>query len=179
MADRCVFLDRDGVINEYLPGDYVRSPDQLRFIPGVLADIARLTCAGYRIAVISNQQGIGKGLFTLEDLDEVTACVKRAVEESGGRIDAFYYCYHLQDEGCDCRKPKPGLLLRADEDMSIDLGESFMVGDFVTDVLAGQAAGCKTILIAAETPSEEIVRPTHVVGSLSEAITIILDDISV
>ena len=179
MADRCVFLDRDGVVNECLPGDYVRSPDQLQFIPGSLAEIARLTCAGYRVVVISNQQGIGKGLFTLDDLDEVTDHVRRAVEEGGGRIDAFYYCSHLQDEGCDCRKPKPGLLLRAAEEMSIDLGETYMVGDFVTDVLAGQAAGCKTILIATETPSEEIVQPTHVVGSLSEAVSIILDDTSV
>ena len=179
MTDQCVFLDRDGVINEYLPGDYVRSPDQLRFIPGSLAEIARLTCAGYRIVVISNQQGIGKGLFTLEDLDVVTAAVRAAVEQAGGRINAFYYCPHLQEDGCECRKPKPGLLLRAAEEMSIDLGETYMVGDFVTDVLAGQAAGCKTILIATETPSEEIVRATHVVGSLSEAVSIILDDISV
>ena len=179
MADQWVFLDRDGVINEYLPGDYVRSPDQLRFIPGSLAEIARLTNAGYRVAVISNQQGIGKGLFTLADLDEVTEHVRRDVEECGGRIDAFYYCPHLEDEGCDCRKPKPGLLLRAAEEMSVNLSETYMVGDFVTDILAGQAAGCKTILIAAEAPSDEIVRPTHVVGSLSEAVNIILDESSV
>ena len=179
MADRCVFLDRDGVINEYLPGEYVRSPDQLRFIPGSLAEIARLTRAGCRVAVISNQQGIGKGLFTLDDLDVVTEHVRTAVEDGGGRIDAFYYCPHLEDEGCDCRKPKPGLLLRAADEMSINLSETYMVGDFVTDILAGQAAGCKTILIVSESPSEEIVQPTWVVSSLSEAVSIILEDTSV
>ncbi len=177
MAEKYVFLDRDGVINERRLDDYVRSPDQLRFVPGSLDQLARLTRAGYHIVVVSNQQGIGKGLFTWRDLDEVTAAVRTAVEEAGGRIDAFYYCPHLDEEGCECRKPRPGLLLRAAHELSIHPSDTYMVGDRMSDVIAGHAAGCKTILITAAAPSEIGVQPDHMVSSLAEAVDIILGDV--
>jgi len=176
VSERCVFLDRDGIINEQIYGDYVRSPKQLRFIPGSLTQIARLTNAGYRVVVISNQQGIGKGLFTLDDLDEVTEAVRQAVSKAGGRIDAFYYCPHLQDDECRCRKPRPGLLLRAAEQLSVNLAETYFVGDSVSDVLAGQAAGCKTILVSADPNPNQTAQPDHIAGSLAEAVAIILGD---
>lgn len=171
---RYVLVDRDGVINSKIENGYVRHPEQLLFLPGSLAALAKLNAAGYRVAVISNQSGISRGLYTIDDLDLVTDAVIEAVESAGGKIDAFYYCPHRDEDKCMCRKPKPGLIERAVAELGIEPTDTYMIGDSAIDVAAGQSVGCKTIFIT-ETASGTDVSPTHVVPSLTAAVSIVLD----
>jgi histidinol-phosphate phosphatase family protein len=146
--NKAAFLDRDGVINVKAPeGQYVTRWEEVRFLPGVAAAIARLNKAGFRVIVVSNQRCVAKGLVTA---DEVTALHVRICQElasEGARIDAVYFCPHDTSPACECRKPAPGMLLQAAKDHWIDLGASWMIGDSVADVAAGKNAGCKTVLI--------------------------------
>ena len=135
MLRRAVFLDRDGVLNRQRPGDYVKSPAELELLPGVEEAVSRLREAGLLAVIISNQQGVGKGLFTGADLDAVTEKLRRSVP-----LDAVYYCPHLASDGCPCRKPAPGMILRAAAELNIDLRASAMVGDSLSDLLAARAA---------------------------------------
>lgn len=136
-----VFLDRDGVLNRYLPGAYVRTPDELELLPGVGAAVARLNAGGWPVVVISNQQGVGKGLMDAADLETVTRALRAGLAAQGGRIDAIYYCTHLSADACDCRKPRPGMLLAAARDLRLDLTRSVFVGDTAGDAKAARAAG--------------------------------------
>lgn len=138
------FLDRDGVLNRRPPPhDYVRSAEALELLPGVAGAVDALRAAGFATVVVSNQRGLARGLLTPETL----AAIERRLAEAGVRIDAYYYCPHDLADGCDCRKPAPGLLLRAAAELSLDLGASVLVGDEETDVEAGRAAGCRTVLV--------------------------------
>jgi len=142
-----IFLDRDGVINERIINGYVTEWLQFRFIEGAeqaLRDLARLRIP---ILVVSNQSGVGRGQVTRSALAQITRRFVAELERRGTRIDGVYYCPHRPDEGCPCRKPKPGLLLQAARDWRINLGASVMIGDAVTDVQAAQAAGCRSMLI--------------------------------
>ena len=143
-----IFLDRDGVINERIMHGYVTNWHEFQLIKdaeGVLRELARLRLP---ILVISNQSGVGKGLLSRRVLQEVTRRFVAALGRRGARIDGVYYCPHRPDEGCPCRKPKPGMLLQAAVDWRIDLAGSVMVGDTASDVEAAQAAGCRSILLA-------------------------------
>jgi D-glycero-D-manno-heptose 1,7-bisphosphate phosphatase len=142
-----VFLDRDGVINENVDGDYVRSWEGLRLLPGALEAIAALTRAGYPIVIVTNQQGVGKGLMAAPEVDEIHRRLVGQIEAAGGRVAAVRYCPHLEADGCECRKPKPGLLTGAAEELGLDLARSVFVGDAVSDVQAAHAAGCRPILV--------------------------------
>lgn len=170
--ERTVFLDRDGTINHRVEDGYVTSWSGFRFLPGAKDALRRLTQAGYRIVVVSNQAGVGKGLMSAADLQEITARFRAAVRASGGRIDDVFYCTHAPAENCDCRKPKPGLLLRAASRRRVPLSKTFFVGDSESDVLAGQRAGCRTILIAAGASPHN--QPDFVVESLSAAVDVVL-----
>jgi D-glycero-D-manno-heptose 1,7-bisphosphate phosphatase len=141
-----IFLDRDGVINENR-ADYVKSWDEFRFLPGARESIARLTRAGHRIVVCSNQAGIARGTIALEVLEEIHNRMIVGVAEMGGVIEKIYYCPHAKDANCLCRKPRPGLLLRARDELGIDLNDAIFIGDSMTDVCAGLAAGVHTILV--------------------------------
>jgi D-glycero-D-manno-heptose 1,7-bisphosphate phosphatase len=141
---RAVFLDRDGTLNRpAAPGDYVRAPDALELIPGAAHAVGLLRRAGYLCVVTSNQRGVALGLMTEDDL----AAVDLRLHELLRGIDASYYCVHAIGSGCGCRKPEPGLLLTAAEELRIDLGASWMVGDSPADEQAGRAAGCRTLLV--------------------------------
>jgi len=147
-----IFLDRDGVINERIADGYVTNWHEFRFVDGamrVLRDLARLRLP---ILVISNQSGVGKGLLGRGALRQITERFVAALERRGARIDGVYYCPHRPEEGCPCRKPKPGLLLQAARDWRIALGASVMVGDAATDIQAAEAAGCRGILIDSSEP---------------------------
>ena len=145
---RAVFLDRDGVLNRKAPeGDYVKNPGELELLPGAGGAVARLRAAGLAVVVVSNQRGVARGLMDARDLAAVTEALVTRLESAGGAPDAFYYCTHDEHEGCPCRKPRPGLLLRAASEQDLELGASWMVGDRETDVLAGRAAGCRTVLV--------------------------------
>lgn len=143
---KTVFIDRDGVINRDRD-DYVRCVSEFQFLPGVKEALRRLAESGYRVVVISNQQAIGRGLMSLEALDEIDIKLREEVAEAGGRIDATYYCPHLEEENCGCRKPATGLLDRASRDFDVRLSETFLVGDAGRDIEAGKKAGCRTILV--------------------------------
>jgi D-glycero-D-manno-heptose 1,7-bisphosphate phosphatase len=135
-----VFLDRDGVINEKLPG-YVRHWDEFRFLPGAREAIARLTAAGHRIIVCTNQAGIASGELSIENLETIHQRMLAEIEKAGGHIERIYYCPHGKHEGCACRKPQPGMLLRARDELGCDLSDAVFVGDAITDVQAAIAAG--------------------------------------
>lgn len=135
-----IFLDRDGVVIENLP-DYVRRWDQVEIYPQALQALARLNHSPYRIVLVTNQAGIGKGLIHPEDAGEINRRLCQAVEAAGGRIDGIYVCPHTPEAGCECRKPRPGLVLQAAGELDLDLKRSILIGDAMTDLQAGQAAG--------------------------------------
>jgi D-glycero-D-manno-heptose 1,7-bisphosphate phosphatase len=116
-------------------------------LPGALEAVARLCAAAWPVVVFTNQSGVGRGYLTEADLDAIHDRLRRDVESAGGRIVAIYSCLHAPDAGCDCRKPLPGLLLRAAADHGIDIANSYAVGDTPRDIAAGHAAGCRTVLV--------------------------------
>src|SRR6185503_19298662 len=134
---KLVILDRDGTINEDSV-DFIKSPNEWRPIEGSLEAIARLTQAGYRIVVATNQSGIARGLFDT---------VQRAAMQAGGRIDAFFFCPHSADSACACRKPQPGMLLEVARRFNVSLKDTYMVGDAHRDVAAAAAAGARPVLV--------------------------------
>jgi D-glycero-D-manno-heptose 1,7-bisphosphate phosphatase len=139
-----VFLDRDGTLNR-LPaeGDYVRSPGQVELLRGAAHAVGMLRRSGYLCVVVSNQRGVALGLMTEDEL----AAVDSRVRELIGGLDASYYCTHSIGSGCDCRKPEPGLLVRAAEELRIDLSASWMIGDSAADIGAGAGADCRTLRV--------------------------------
>ena len=141
-----VFLDRDGVINENLPG-YVRHWDEFCFIPGACDALARLTAAGHRIIVCTNQAGIATGELSNRNLEEIHRRMLAEIAKAHGHIERIYYCPHSKQAGCFCRKPRPGLLLRARSELGCDLTAAVFVGDSMTDVQAAIAAGVAPILV--------------------------------
>ncbi|MEN6372941.1 MAG: D-glycero-beta-D-manno-heptose 1,7-bisphosphate 7-phosphatase [Armatimonadota bacterium] len=171
---RVVFLDRDGVINENRD-DYVKNTDEFCFLPGSLDALRRLHAAGFKAVVISNQACIGKGLLTKEALASIDRLMFSQVRKAGGEIAATYYCYHRPEDKCDCRKPAPGLILRAGRDMKIDIEDTVFIGDNAKDVQAGQAAGCRTVLVLSGMVSASVASaidpaPDLVAADLSEAV---------
>jgi D-glycero-D-manno-heptose 1,7-bisphosphate phosphatase len=151
---RAVFLDRDGTINKYV--GFLRSPEKLELLPGAAEAIKRINKTGYLAIVVTNQPVIARGEITVEQLDEIHNKLETLLGQEGAYLDAIYYCPHHPDKGfpgeipelkidCDCRKPKPGMLLQAAKDFNIDLNQSIMVGDDERDMEAGRAAGCRTV----------------------------------
>lgn len=143
---KAVFLDRDGVINEDRD-DYVKNVRELRVFPRVPELVRTLNDAGYAVFVISNQQGVAKGLIGESDLLAIQDEITRQVEAAGAQVSGFYYCTHLSSQHCSCRKPQPGMILQASQQHGIDLPSSYMVGDSEKDLVAGSAAGCTTVLV--------------------------------
>jgi D-glycero-D-manno-heptose 1,7-bisphosphate phosphatase len=141
-----IILDRDGVINENR-SDHVKCWDEFEFLPGAMTAIANLRRAGLRVFVITNQAIINRGLASRDTVDELNGRMIDAIERSGGRVEAVAYCPHRPDECCQCRKPKPGLLIDIATRFGVDLSRSVVVGDALSDVEAGLAVGCKTILV--------------------------------
>jgi len=147
-----VFLDRDGVILEESghPGD----PDRAVMVPGAAEAVRRLHEAGLLVIVVTNQSGVARGEYPESAVDAVHRRIDELLAAEGARVDAFYYCPHHPTEGkapyrvaCDCRKPRPGMLLRAADDWGIDLSASFLIGDKLSDLEAGASVGCRTILV--------------------------------
>lgn len=148
---RVVFLDRDGVINKKPPkADYVKKWEEFEFLPDVISAIKLLNDNKYQVYIISNQPGIARGMMTKDDLENINKNFEEELAKYGAKVDGVYMCLHGWDEGCDCRKPKPGLLLDASFDHGIDLRSAVFIGDDERDLQAGEAAGCKTILIKPE-----------------------------
>lgn len=190
---RAVFLDRDGVVNDLVYHEEegrVLSPfsaRELRVFPYVAQTVRTLKDdLGFKVVVISNQPGVGKRQFTYRELQRMNQKVRRALAAGGASFDGEYYCLHHPNAliqryrtDCDCRKPKPGMLLKAAEDHGIDLGDSFFVGDSLIDVKAGKGAGCKTVLVGHASTmlttlmEREGVNPDFMLGSLKDLPTIL------
>ena len=145
---RVVFLDRDGVINKKLEGDYVKSYDEFIFLPGAIDAIKKIKQKGLMVIIITNQSGIGRGIMSEDALIKLHGQMLAEMEKEGARIDAIYYCPHSPDNGCNCRKPKDGLFKQALMDFDIDIKNSWMIGDEQKDIEAGEKAGCKTYLLS-------------------------------
>ena len=175
---RVVFLDRDGVINSDRD-DYVKNTSELKIYPFVPPSVKRLNAAGWPVFVVSNQQGLANRIIADDDLMAMEREIAGQVEAAGGRITQFYYCRHFESDACSCRKPQPGLLLKAAEEHGIGLAESIMVGDTERDVAAGRAAGCRTILVLTgkltRSDAEALqCQPDDIADNLSDAVDIIL-----
>ena len=141
-----IILDRDGVINQD-SDDYIRGVSDWKPIPGSIEAIADLSRAGYRIAIATNQSGLSRGYFTLDDLEEIHTLLRRRVEEYGGTIDGIFYCPHLPEEDCTCRKPATGLLLAIENELQESARGAPFIGDSLKDLQAARAFGCLPILV--------------------------------
>ena len=145
-SSRLVILDRDGVINED-SADFIKSPDEWIAIPGSLEAIARLTHAGYRVLVITNQSGVGRGLFDIEVLTSIHEKMHRSVGEAGGVIEAVFFCPHSPRESCSCRKPRAGLFRELASRLHMDLTDVPSIGDSLRDIQASRAVGAQPVLV--------------------------------
>lgn len=143
---KLVILDRDGVIN-YDSDAYIKSPAEWRPIPGSLEAIAKLTHAGFTVTVASNQAGVARGLFDLDTLAAIHRKMQAAVEQAGGKLAGIFYCPHGPDDGCDCRKPKPGLLKQIARRFGANLHGVPAVGDSLRDIEAAESAGARPLLV--------------------------------
>lgn len=176
---RFLLIDRDGVINKDPGGrtehSYVTKWSEFEFIPEALTALKKLNKEGINVILISNQAGVNKGLFSRKDLDDVTSRMIKEINKSGGKIEEVYYCVHKNEDNCDCKKPKPGLLERAAAKYQIELNKTYFVGDSEVDVIAGRRAGCKTIFVmSGKTSREEMKKwrekPDHIFKNLLEAV---------
>jgi len=143
---KLIILDRDGTIN-HDSDEYIKSPEEWKPIKGSLEGIARLTQAGYRIAVATNQSGIARGLLDTQTLFAIHDTLQRAAAQVGGRVDAFFFCPHAESAACMCRKPQPGMLMEAARRFNVPLKSVYMVGDAQRDLEAAAAAGAKPYLV--------------------------------
>jgi D,D-heptose 1,7-bisphosphate phosphatase len=194
--NKAAFYDRDGIILKMVYDleqgliETAKKPSQIVFVPGIVEILKHTTSLGYKNIIISNQASLGIKKISQKNFDEVRETMTERLKKQGAIIDAQYYCFHhpfasivKYKKKCDCRKPEPGLLLQAAKEHNIDLAKSWMIGDSVYDVLAGNAAGCRTILLGYIHEAEYLrilekklngVKPDYLIKNLKEAIDIIL-----
>jgi D-glycero-D-manno-heptose 1,7-bisphosphate phosphatase len=178
MTGRFVLLDRDGTINQEV--DHLDHPDQVALIPGAAAALRDLRSAGLGLVVLTNQANVGRGLLTAERLEEIHARLAGLLADEGVGIDGLYVCPHVPEDGCECRKPRAGLALRAAADHGFRPADAFVVGDHPADMGLGRAIGAVTILVRTGHGEDELAtgagaQADHVVADLSEAAGVILD----
>ena len=156
-----VFLDRDGVINVFPgPGKFVLNREMFEFMPGVYEGLVRLRRVGFALVLITNQSGVGRGLMTLDDLHGIHDKMQDGLGDQA--LDGIYYCHHHPDEGCDCRKPSPNMILTASEDHGLDPSVSFVIGDSGRDIEMAHNAGCLAVLCRQNLPpSIESMEPRY------------------
>ena len=192
MTRLAVFLDRDGVLVEEV--HLLVNPSQVRLFECVPAAIQSLKRSGFKVIVVSNQTVVARGLAAVKDIDRIHDTIQQLLgEANGSHIDAFYFCPHHPNAtlleyriDCDCRKPRPGMLIQAAHENDIDLQGSYMVGDRITDIIAGVRAGCKTILvqtgahlqkpIETSDPIDVSTQPDFICEDLGQAAEYILED---
>ncbi|MGB1248951.1 MAG: D-glycero-alpha-D-manno-heptose-1,7-bisphosphate 7-phosphatase [Chitinophagales bacterium] len=168
-----LFLDRDGVINRKLEGDYVKTWEEFEFLPDVQRTIRYLSAFFGRVVVVTNQQGVGKELMTKHDLHDIHDKMLAAIEEEGGSIDRVYYCPDLEEDESPCRKPEIGMAMWAKRDFpEIDFSKSIMIGDSMTDLQFGANLGMKSFLISED--EEALAKSDFVIKSLSDFLMFLL-----
>jgi len=164
-----VFLDRDGTVIEDV--GYPSDPGSVRLIAGAAEGIRRLRESGLAAVIVSNQSGVGRGLFTMADLERVHERTSELLAEAGAQLDGAYYCPHAPDDGCECRKPATGLIDRARRELRLSLDGCVLIGDKPSDIEAGTASGCSTILFGgAESASSQ---PTWRASSWDEVVALL------
>jgi len=197
-VEKTVLLDRDGIINEliYFPEqgtiDSPFLPDQVKLTPYAVSSINRFHETGFKVFVISNQPGMAKAHFDEATFDSITGRIRELLKQGDAYVDGEYYCFH-HPQGCrekyrmicSCRKPKPGLILRAARDHGFSIPDTFFIGDGIVDVRAGRAAGCKTVLVASvngfllRSLAEQNAEPDFIVRTLEEAVRVVERNTSV
>lgn len=154
-----IFLDRDGVINQRIPGAYIQDTLEFKFMPGVLDAFPKLTKRTHRIIIVTNQQGVGKELMTYEQLEKVHQYMQEKIEQKGGRIDAIFSCTELAADPHNCRKPSPTMGIYAKKKFpEIDFSKSLMVGDSASDIQFGQALGMKTAIMEGKEEETDLLK---------------------
>ncbi|AEB08819.1 D-glycero-beta-D-manno-heptose 1,7-bisphosphate 7-phosphatase [Desulfobacca acetoxidans] len=179
---RAVFLDRDGVINEEM--GYINHLSRFRLLPGSAAAISRLNQQGLKVVVATNQSGVARKYFPASLIDQVHDLMIELLRQQGAAVDAIYVCQHAPDEGCPCRKPRPGLLLQAAQELGIDLGRSYVVGDRYNDIQLAANVGAQGILVLTgygrgeleNYQGERRAEPDYIAADLTEAVEWILRD---
>jgi D-glycero-D-manno-heptose 1,7-bisphosphate phosphatase len=178
--DKAIFIDKDGTLINDIP--YNVNPDLITLAPRSIEGLKALNNMGFKFIAISNQSGIAKGYFQEEALRGVEEKIQQVLRPHNLRINGFYYCPHSEDDGCECRKPKPELIFRAASDFGIDISQSWMIGDILNDVEAGNRAGCNTILIDNGNETEWLInqdrRPSFLAKNINQAADIIQRAIS-
>ncbi len=181
--DKVVFIDRDGVINKdpegWAKNGYVTNPGDFIFLPDVMDSLKKLTENGYKIIFISNQAGVGKGLFTEEELDKVNDYMLKEIEMNGGRIFGTFYCTHKKEDNCECRKPKSGLIRMAMSNINTDIEKTYFIGDTERDVVAAKNFGLRAIIVlSGKTKIDDIKdwanKPDEIMKDLKEAVDFIV-----
>jgi D-glycero-D-manno-heptose 1,7-bisphosphate phosphatase len=173
---RAIFLDRDGVIGENR-ADHVKSWEEFRFLPGALDALRWLRLAGFRTFVVTNQAIVNRGVTSAQVVEEIHARMSLCVAWHGGRIDDIRYCPHDYGEQCECRKPQPGMLRQLAQQWHVDLSRSYMVGDAWTDIAAGRAVNCRSIMVRTGRGAEQASLPEahqhpadHIAADLAAAV---------
>jgi len=178
---KVVFLDRDGVINKDSP-EYIKNWNEFEFLPGSLEAIKQLTLRRFEVIIITNQSAVNRKLITKDDLEYLHNRLNKTVESNGGQIGDIFFCPHTPEEACTCRKPKPGLIYRAQQRYQIDLANSAMVGDSAKDIECARNAGCKYAILvktgngieAENTLNQKAIHPDFVAQDLLDAVHWIL-----
>ena len=179
---KAIFLDRDGVINRDTgSGDYIKSWKEFEFLPGAIEAVKELNKNVYEIFIISNQAGVSKGLFSKENLDDITENMLKELGSKGASIRSVNYCIHRPEAGCSCRKPKTGMIETATKGIDIDFKSTYFIGDSKLDIGAGKNAGTRTILLlTGKTNPDEIkdwqVKPDFIKKDLKEAVEWVLEE---
>ena len=181
MSERALFLDRDGTLVE--PRHYLRLPEELVLCAGIGGRLRRLQEAGFRLVVVTNQSGVARGYFDITALDRMHAHLTTELNRLGVHLHGIYHCPHHPDgvvpeltRRCECRKPQPGMILRATAELGIDRNRSWLIGDILDDVEAGNRAGCRTVLVDLGTepdPLSPIRRPDYVARDTAHALEIV------
>jgi histidinol-phosphate phosphatase family protein len=177
-----VFLDRDGTV--IFDKNYLSSPEQVKLYPYVAYSINRLRAAGFKVIIVTNQSGVARQMFTEQDLQKIHERFVFLLKNAGAEIDSIYYCPHIDEDFCNCRKPKLGMVLQGAKDFNIDLEKSYTVGDSIRDYLLGYNAGGKGILVLTGHGKKQQtkivqnkIKPMAVCKTLKEAVSLIIKDV--
>lgn len=182
VLSKAVFVDRDGTLN--VEDGYITDPSIILLYSDTSAVLKKFSLQGYLVIIISNQSAIGRELMTEDQFESVNQALWDQLRQSNSGYDALYFCPHTPDDECECRKPKPGLILQAAVDFDIDLSTSYMIGDKLSDIEAGQRAGCNTVLVLTGKGAEVkemierdrlLTQPDTIQASLSDALAWIIE----